>query len=356
MTFPSSLRSLSCAGAAALATILTFVPAASAQTETVRVGWCTSVMTNGVAPFAVAQHFGWFEEMGINLQLVNFGGSSDCVRNVVTGEVKVAVPSVEPVALLRQSGVDTQVFYTVFRRNIFGLAVPEDSPVTSYADLKGAQIGVTSMASNGVLIARSVAKSAGLDPDRDINIVVSGQPAQSVVLLQRNEIQAVSQWDTNYTLMEIAGLPMRMLEDELISSFPANSMIALPQTIENESDLLTRFGKAYTMGHIFTINNPRRAMEIFQEVYPEVVPAGLSTEESLDRGVQMLETVVDKYTLNGETELWGESNVETYQRYMEWLKDAEVLSADIDASELVNNSLIEAINADIDLEAIAAAE
>lgn len=356
MTFSTPLRSLTCASATALVSLLAFSQQASAQSDTLRVGWCTSVMTNGVAPFAVAQHFGWFEDMGINLELVNFGGSSDCVRNVVTGEVKVAVPSVEPVALLRQTGVDTEVFYTVFRRNIFGLAVPEDSPITSYTDLKGAQIGVTSMASNGVLIARSVAKSAGLDPDRDINIVVSGQPAQSVVLLQRDEIQAVSQWDTNYTLMEIAGLPMRTLEDELISTFPANSMVALPETIENEADLLTRFGKAYTMGHIFTIDNPRRAMEIFQEVYPEVVPAGMSEEDALTRGVQMLETVVDKYTLNGETELWGESNVDTYQRYMEWLKEAEVLTSDIDATELVNNSLIEAINADLDLAAIAAAE
>ena len=82
------------------------------------------------------------------------------------------------------------------------------------------------MASAGVVLARSGASDAGLDPDRDIRVVVSGQPAQSVVLLQRKEIDAVSQWDTQYTLMGLAGVPMRMLEDPVIDSFPANSFVA----------------------------------------------------------------------------------------------------------------------------------
>ena len=194
--------------------------------DKVRLGWCTSVITHGVAPIAVATKFGWFKQEGIEVELVNFPGSSDCVRNVATGEVLVAVATPEPVAILHQTGVKTQVFYTAYRRNIFGVAVPVDSPIKKYADLKDKKIGVTSMASAGVVLARSGASDAGLDPDRDIRVVVSGQPAQSVVLLQRKEIDAVSQWDTQYTLMGLAGVPMRMLEDPVIESFPANSFVA----------------------------------------------------------------------------------------------------------------------------------
>ena len=39
----------------------------------------------------------------------------------------------EPVAILQQTGVKTQVFYTAYRRNIFGVAVPVDSPIKKYA-------------------------------------------------------------------------------------------------------------------------------------------------------------------------------------------------------------------------------
>ena len=201
--------------------------------DKVRLGWCTSVITHGVAPIAVATKFGWFKQEGIEVELVNFPGSSDCVRNVATGEVLAAVATPEPVAILQQTGVKTQVFYTAYRRNIFGVAVPVDSPIKKYSDLKDKKIGVTSMASAGVVLARSAASDAGLNADRDIRIVVSGQPAQSVILLQRKEIDAVSQWDTQYTLMGLAGVPMRMLEDPLIDSFPANSLLASSDSIKN---------------------------------------------------------------------------------------------------------------------------
>ena len=53
--------------------------------DKVRLGWCTSVITHGVAPIAVATKFGWFKQEGIEVELVNFPGSSDCIRNVATG-------------------------------------------------------------------------------------------------------------------------------------------------------------------------------------------------------------------------------------------------------------------------------
>ena len=144
--------------AAACMTVAGLSGAAEAQTK-VRVGWCTSVITNGVAPFAIAIKLGWFKELGIEVDVVNIAGSSDCVRNVATGEVLVAVPTVEPVALLNTTGVKTQVFYTAFRRNIFGIAVPETSAIKDYKGLKDAKIGVTSMASAGTPGARDTSSS-----------------------------------------------------------------------------------------------------------------------------------------------------------------------------------------------------
>ena len=54
------------------------------------------------------------------------------------------------------------------RRNIYGIAVPEDSPIKTFADLKGKKIGVTSMASAGVIVARALAANNGFNPDKDV--------------------------------------------------------------------------------------------------------------------------------------------------------------------------------------------
>lgn len=341
-------------GAFALCVAVAACDRAAAQ-QKVRIGWCTSVLTYGVVPFAVAIKLGWYKALGIEAEIVNFAGSSDCVRNVATGEVLVAVPTVEPVAILRLTGVKTQVFYTAFRRNIFGLAVPADSAIKAYADLKGKKIGVTSMASAGVVVARSVAASAGLDPDRDIRIVVSGQPAQSAVLLRRHDIDAVSQWDVQYTLMGLAGVPMRAIGDPELDAFPANSFVALPETIKTKRDLLTRLARGYAMGTLYALRNPRAASEIFQAVYPQVVPTGMDRDQALDQATALLKTILPKMSLEDAGAKWGESNLETYQRYLDWLAKAGVLKEHLGAQDIVTNELIAPINDKLDVQAVEAA-
>ncbi len=328
--------------------------AAAAQTK-VRVGWCTSVLTLGVVPFAVAIKTGWYKQLGIDVALVNLPGSSDCVRNVATGEVLVAVPTVEPVAILALTGVKTQVFYTAFRRNIFGLAVPAGSPIASYGNLKDKKIGVTSMASAGVVVARSVATSAGLDPDRDIKIVVSGQPAQSALLLKRGDIDAVSQWDVQYTLMELAGVPMRPLADRELESFPSNSFVARPDTIQTKGELLARLVRGYAMGTLFALRNPRAAAEMYHAVYPQVVPTGMDPDRALEQTIALLKTVTPKMSLEAGADKWGSSNFDTYQAYLDWLLKAGVLKDHVDAHEIVTNALVDQVNDHLDVKAVEAA-
>src|SRR6185437_6397468 len=137
----------------ALAALAATQPAA-AQT-TVRVGWCAKTITSAAAPYAIATKMGWF------------------VKAVATKDVDYSVPSIEPLAIIRPQGVKALNFYTAYQGNIYGIMVPEDSPVKTFTDLKGKTIGVTSMASAGVIIARAIAKTEGMNPDTDIKVVVA---------------------------------------------------------------------------------------------------------------------------------------------------------------------------------------
>ena len=51
------------------------------------------------------------------------------------------------------------------------------SSTARHADLKGKTIGVTNMASAGVIVARAQVAAAGLDPDTDVDIVGAGEGA-----------------------------------------------------------------------------------------------------------------------------------------------------------------------------------
>src|SRR5712691_1907343 len=109
---------------------------AIAQTK-VRVGWCSRTVSAAATPFAIATKLGWFKAGGIEVELVPLPGSTDCTTNLATREVMFALPSVEPLAVVRPQGVKAKIYYTAYQGNIYGIAVPADSPIKKIEDLRG---------------------------------------------------------------------------------------------------------------------------------------------------------------------------------------------------------------------------
>ena len=121
-----------------VAALALLVAAGNAAAETkLRVGWCARTVTSAAAPYAVANKMGWFKSAGFEVELVPLPGSTDCVKYVGTREVLYAAPSVEPLASFRPQGVLAKVFYTAYQGNIYGFAVPADSPIQSVSEIKG---------------------------------------------------------------------------------------------------------------------------------------------------------------------------------------------------------------------------
>jgi NitT/TauT family transport system substrate-binding protein len=74
------------------------------------------------------------------------------------------VPSIEPVLIIQPRGVKAKIFYTAYQCFGYGIVVPTDSPIKDFADLKGKTIGVTLMASAGIVVARAQLVMAGIAP------------------------------------------------------------------------------------------------------------------------------------------------------------------------------------------------
>jgi NitT/TauT family transport system substrate-binding protein len=56
-------------------------------------------------------------------------------------------------------------------------------------------------------------------------------------------MDALSQFDTQYTLSENAGVKLRVLDKRLIERFPSNGFIALEETIQARAKELTGFAR-----------------------------------------------------------------------------------------------------------------
>jgi NitT/TauT family transport system substrate-binding protein len=318
---------------------------AAAQTTKVAVGWCSRTISGASTPFAIATKMGWYKAAGIEVELVPLPGSGDCVKNVATHEVMAALPSVEPLAVGRPQGIKAKIFYTAYQGNIYGIAVPADSPVQKFSDLKGKNIGVIAMGSAGVLIARALAATNGLNPDKDINVVVAGEGAQTAALLRTKQVDALSQYDTQYALVENAGVKLRVLDTKDIDRYPSNGFLALEETIKNKRREMVALAKGYAMGTVFAIANPEAAVRILYEVYPATKPTGKDEAMAIRDDVKVLQARIVNWKLEkAGVKKWGENSETNYAAYTDFMLKWGIIKEKIDWRDLITNELIDDIN------------
>jgi NitT/TauT family transport system substrate-binding protein len=318
---------------------------ASAQVTKIKVGWCARTVSAAAAPYAIAAKLGWFRQEGIEVELVPMSGSTECVKNVAVREIDFALPSVEPLAIGRPQGIKAKVFYTAYQGNIYGIAVPQDSPVKEFADLRGKRIGVISMGSAGVLVARELANVAGLNPDTDINIVVAGEGAQTAAMVRGGQVDALSQFDTQYAMVDNAGIKLRLLDTRAIDRFPSNGFLALEETLRSRRKEAVGLTRSYAKGTIFAMANPEAAIRILWEVYPATKPTGKDEATALRDDTKVLQARAQNWRLEkAGVKRWGESSEANYGAYAEFMLRTGIIKQAVTAQELVTNELIEDIN------------
>jgi NitT/TauT family transport system substrate-binding protein len=312
---------------AAVVALLALVAGAAApavaQTTKVPLGWCSRTISGAAAPFAIAAKMGWFKADGIEVELVPLPGSGDCVKNVATREVMVALPSVEPLAVGRSQGIKERVFYTAYQGNIYGIAVPADSSVQK----------------------RALAATNGMNPDKDISVVVAGEGAQTAALLRSKQVDALSQYDTQYALVENAGIKLRMLDTKDIDRYPSNGLMALEETIKSKRREMVAVGRGYAMGTVFAIANPEAAIRILYEAYPATKPTGKDEATAIRDDVKVLQARIVNWKLEkAGVKRWGENSEANYAAYVDFMLKWGVIKEKVDVHDLITNELIADIN------------
>jgi NitT/TauT family transport system substrate-binding protein len=335
---------LAFAAVALVGVALPWSAAAAAETN-VRVGWCAKTVTSAGAPFAIATKLGWYAEAGIKVELVPLPGSTDCVKLVATKELPFSLPSDEPLAIILPQGIKAKVFYTAYQGYIYGIRVPVDSPIKSFADLKGKSIGVAAMSSAGYIVARAVATNNGMNPDRDVRIVAIGEGAQAAAMVRDKQVDALSIYDTQYTLIENVGVKLRELENKELQRYPSNGFIALDETLQKDRKEAVALANGYARGTVFAIANPEAAVRILWDVYPQTKPTGKDEATALADDVRTLLARADNWKLEkAGVKRWGESNEANYAAYNDFMLKWGIIKQPVDAKDMITNDLIAEIN------------
>lgn len=189
---------------------------------------------------------GFFEKHGISAELIRFQGSSLVVSTMLAGEIAVSQIGAAAVVDADLAGGDLTNIATIIRNFVFYIfSRPE---IERMADLKGKAMGTSRYGAISDFAARFALTKNGLQPEKDVAILQTGGPSESVAALSANRIQAVAL--TAPATIRARKLGLRPLLDisKIEANFPFNGIVVRRSFLKNNGDLMRRFMMAYIEG------------------------------------------------------------------------------------------------------------
>ena len=351
----NELAALLC-GAAALGVA---APAASQDLTPVSVGQVTT-MSLSLAPLVAGQELGFFEEEGLDVEILEFQGTGVLIPQMVSKRVLIGYPNPDALIVSREPGKDwlpLKFFYNNTRISGWEFVVLKDSEIQSIADLKGKRLGVGALTWGNIPITTALLEENDITVGEDIQLVPVGVGGPAFLALQNRNVDALNLFDSQHATLEAQGVDIRRLDmGEKYTSLFSNGFIAHEDTIEEQPEVLAGFGRAFAKATIVCDENPEYCVEAFWERYPNQRPSEGTEEEQLAAGVTIMTARTKKFlTFNeGEEPQLGRFPAEGWENFVDVLHAGGQLSTtDIDVSTLYTNQFVDEFNS-FDEEAIRA--
>jgi len=316
----------------------------------------TFALTNQRVPqyysYYLAEELGFYEEEGLDVEIVIVSGSSAAVQQVIAGNVDAGHPSGPATAQAVSQGNCLNQFYTYSYQNFAGMAAAAESGITGPPDLEGQTIGVSEPAGGEVPLVRAIMASVGLADGVDYQIVGIGEGgALTIEAIQNGDVQAYSSSVFDIATVGAAGVELVQIMPEEYLYFPTVSMVATCDYFEENQDVLARFARAVTKGTVWKEGNPDAALEIVRELEPE-----LFEDEAL--GLAFWETTqeLNAFPPGMEDAIYGTHNRNGWELYLDFAsqgtEEEGALNSDaVDLDVLLVDDILEAAN-DFDQDAL----
>lgn len=315
----------------------------------------------GWAPFFLALDKGYFKEEGIDeVDVVKFNGTSTLLPQVVSKAVMIGSPNADIPIISQQPGRDAMpltFFYNFMRGSVWQVAVPADSDIKTLADLKGKKLGVGAMTWANVPTTKAMLKEAGLEVDKDVELVAVGAGGPAFQAFNNGEIDALNLYDTAHAQLERSGTDIRRLDlPAKYTGLFSTGFVTHADTIKEKPDVLAGFGRALTKGLVACFANTKACVEAYYAHNPAAKPAAGEEEATTAKNIAILETRGQSYLnfAGAEDKMFGAYPEDAFSNYVKVLHaQGGVETMDIPVDQLFTNQFVGTFN-DFDKEALRA--
>lgn len=218
------------------------------------------VTTSTFIPLYLAQEEGFFEQEGLNVDIVAFKGGTDLVRGMVAGAVDVGVGALSEALVGVETGQGIKVFYAGFNMTVFDwYAVPE---IKSLTDAKGARFGVTRFGSSTDFLTRYALSTHGIDPEKDVQIIQGGGSVPRLAAMDAGQLD-VNIFATPEKFMAAdRGYNKIMSQKEIAEDYPFHVFYTREDTLESSPNTIKALLRAYVKGVRLAKSDKERAVEV----------------------------------------------------------------------------------------------
>lgn len=218
-----------------------------------------------LAPVVIAHGQGFFTKHNLDVELVNFGNSTEVLLEAIaTGKADAGVGMALRWLKALEQGFDVKLTAGT-HGGCLRLLSAVNSPVQKLEDLKGKAIGVTDMASPDRNFFSILLKKHGVDPVRDVEWRL--YPADLLgTALERGEVQAVSGSDP-FMYRLIQGGKARELSNNLVEEYANLSCCVVGVTgklVRDEKRVAAALTQAILEAHDYSVKNPEVVAKGFQ--------------------------------------------------------------------------------------------
>lgn len=295
-------------------------------------------------PSYVAEGAGFYEENGLEMDIVDLGGGAESIAAVVGGSADVALSAYSSVVNARNEGapiITAGGLMSQYASNVVisaeaadAAGVTADSSVEEkIAALQGLNIGITSPGSGTDQLIRFMLSSEGLDPDTDATILPIGGGSPMLAAFEQGQIDAfaLSSPTSNLAVAENDGVLLFNLSQ---GEYPPLDGFLYIVSIINEStstdrpEVVTCFQRAIQQALDMIQDDPEAAMEAAQPVaFADLDPEIYADAFEGNRAAYVDSVVVDEGLA---------------QRAVDFLAEFDDTAVDVDIPSTIDNGPAEA--------------
>jgi NitT/TauT family transport system substrate-binding protein len=328
---------------------------ASAQNlEKVTLGWPANFSAN-FGHFTFGMALGFFKEEGIDLHVVALPGSNAVVQQVLSGNILSGYIGVETVPLALQPGatkVPLIFVYNYMRKSIWEMAVPANSPIKTFADLKGKTIGTFNASSGNVIVTKAALGVSGVK-ESEVKFLPVGFGAPALIAIRSGQIDASNLLDTVHATFEANNFPVRRLEfPPQFEDNPSHGYPVSLDDLKNKRGTIVKVFRALSKSIIACEANLDACIRSFWTAHPALKPTTGTEEENMKRELTIQSARMKKllYFRAGQEKQMGAYSDEDWKGVIEALSvGGAITKTDLPMNQLYTNELVKEINAfDVD--------